>query len=376
MIAWRSLEVRLALGYSLLLFAGCLALSVALWLGVRYAVTAAVDDLLDQRLVHLAAFVTEQADPEDRDDDEDDDDESLGSEIQEDLIEYVGGVPEGHLTQVRDPAGGRVVPPGPEWPVPIAWRDPAGGVASETIELAGVPYRVLVGTVTLFGRPYTVLQASSLESLVIIRNRVVVSLLLALPIALVLCGGGGFYTARRAMRPVERMTGTAAAITVDKLSDRLEVPDTGDTLERLARTINAMLERLEVSVKRIEQFSGDASHELRTPLSIIRTTAELALRHGRTERESRDDFEAIQGEAVRLTELIEVLLELSRAGENGAEVPMEEIDLAAVAGAVHLQFQQPAAAKGLDLPLDLPGRPVMGMCCNFGWRRAGSLKTS
>ena len=68
MIAWRSLEVRLALGYSLLLFAGCLALSVALWLGVRYAVTAAVDDLLDQRLVHLAAFVTEQADPEDRDD--------------------------------------------------------------------------------------------------------------------------------------------------------------------------------------------------------------------------------------------------------------------------------------------------------------------
>ena len=355
MIAWRSLEVRLALWYSVLLFAGYLALSVALWLGVRYAVTAAVDRLLDQRLTHLVEFVTEQADPEDLDED----DEDLGLEIQEDLIEYVSGVPEGGLTQVRDAAGTQIFPPDPAWPTPVAWTAPGGGGASDTIDVDGVPHRLLVAEVTLLDRPYTVLQASSLESLTVIRNRVVLSLLLATPIALLLCGGGGYYTARRALRPVERITETAAAITVSKLSSRLEVPDTGDTLERLARTLNAMLERLEASVTRIEQFSGDASHELRTPLAVIRTTVELALRHGRTEAESREDFQAIQAEAVRLTELIEVLLELSRAGVDGATVAMEGIDLAAVAGAVHRQFEPSAAAKGLELTLSAPLRPVM-----------------
>ena len=79
--------------------------------------------------------------------------------------------------------------------------------------------------------------------------------------------------------------------------DRIPLHSSGDALERLATTINAMLERLETSVAKIEQFSADASHELRTPLAVVRTTAELALRHGRTGAGYRSDLRDIHDEA-------------------------------------------------------------------------------
>jgi len=157
------------------------------------------------------------------------------------------------------------------------------------------------------------------------------------------------------------MAETAAGITVGSLSSRIAAPPTRDALERLALTINEMLERLEISVRRIEQFSADASHELRTPLTVIRTTAELALRHGRTGEGYRADLEDIHAQAVRLSELVEVLLALSREGFDGRAVVMSEIDLLDLADDVCRQFRRDAESKGLSLKLEGPERPVQVM---------------
>src|SRR5579859_4251920 len=61
------------------------------------------------------------------------------------------------------------------------------------------------------------------------------------------------------------------------LMRHLPVTQTGDQLQRLSETLNAMFSRLEASVRRISQFTADASHELRAPVSLIRTTAEVAI---------------------------------------------------------------------------------------------------
>jgi signal transduction histidine kinase len=169
------------------------------------------------------------------------------------------------------------------------------------------------------------------------------------------------YIARRALTPLDRIAETAAGITVGNLSSRIEVPPTRDSLERLARTINQMLERLESSVNRIEQFSADASHELRTPLTLIRTTSELALRHGRTGDEYRADLEDIHAQAVRLSELVEVLLALSREGAERGPVGMSEIDLFELASDVCRQFQKEAESRGLRLEIQGPEHPVLVM---------------
>jgi len=337
-IAWRSLETRLTAWYSLMLFLGYAIFGVALWLAVRVSVSAAVDDLLTDRLERLVEVAESDADgPE---------------EVEEELVDYVMALPESRFARVRDSTGSLVYPD----------QDPleAGAVAAgfSTLHWEGIPYRVLTRDITVLGQSFEVRLASSLQSLVLVRERLGASLLAAAPLALVLCSGGGFFIARQALSPLDRMAETAAGITVGNLSRRIDVPATRDALERLARTINEMLERLETSVRRIEQFSADASHELRTPLSVLRTTAELALRHGRTEAEYRADLEDIHAEAVRLSELVEVLLSLSREGVEGRTVAMSEVDLFELAADVCRQFRREAESKGLRLSLEGPERPV------------------
>jgi len=85
-----------------------------------------------------------------------------------------------------------------------------------------------------------------------------------LPVALLLAGGGGWMLARKALRPVDRMTETARRISAEHLDRQVQESGTGDELDRLARTLNEMLSRLNLAFQEIRQFSADASHELQT----------------------------------------------------------------------------------------------------------------
>jgi len=337
-IAWRSLETRLTLWYSVVLFLGYGIFGIALWVAVRLAVSSAADDLLVDRLEKLVGVVASDADgPE---------------EVEEELAEYVMALPESHLARVRNAAGERVFPDEDS----EDFGEHASGF--QTVEWEGASYRVLTREIAILGQSFEVRLASSLQSLAVVRQRLAGALFLAAPLALALSSLGGVFIARRALSPLDRMAETAAGITVGSLASRIDVPPTRDSLERLARTINQMLERLETSVRRIEQFSADASHELRTPLAVIRTTAELALRHGRREDDYRADLEDIHGQAVRLSDLVEVLLALSREGIEGSAVAFSSIDLLDLAKDACRDFEKEARAKGLALWLEGPGHAV------------------
>src|SRR6185437_1769183 len=104
------------------------------------------------------------------------------------------------------------------------------------------------------------------------------ALLLAGPLALASALGGGYFLARRALAPVDRMAAEADEITALRLDRRLEVPHRTDELGRLAETLNGMIARLEHSFLEVRRFTADAAHELRTPLAIIRNLAEVTLR--------------------------------------------------------------------------------------------------
>jgi two-component system, OmpR family, heavy metal sensor histidine kinase CusS len=94
--------------------------------------------------------------------------------------------------------------------------------------------------------------------------------------------GGGYWLARRALAPVDRMAATAAEITSTRLDCRLPEPAADDELSHLARIFNAMIERLQRSFEEVRRFTADAAHELRTPLAAMRTEAEVALRAPRS----------------------------------------------------------------------------------------------
>ena len=89
--------------------------------------------------------------------------------------------------------------------------------------------------------------------------------------------------ARRALRPVDRMTEAARRISAEHLNERLETTGSDDELDRLAATLNDMLGRLDAAFRQVRQFSADASqYELQTPLTILKGELEVALRAPRS----------------------------------------------------------------------------------------------
>jgi signal transduction histidine kinase len=330
-----------------MLFVGLWLLGAGLWMLFRRTVVADSDRRLSERLRGIVDIVSVEADSDSPDD------------IEEELLDYLIGIPEGQLTQVRDASGRRVFPPLESGQLPFDWKsvgtEPLVGSVRST---SGDGYRVRAETVSIRDEEYRVLVASSLRSLEDTRSRLVTSLLIAIPSAVLLSILSGLYIARRALAPIEEVTLAASEITVGSLEKRIPVPGTGDALERLSRTFNEMMDRLEASVARLEQFSTDASHEMRTPVSVIRTTAELALRHGRTEEEYRTDLEQIEDEARRLGEIIDLLLSLARTGVTES-VAFADVDLGSLVSEVCAAFERQGLTDGLPLSVAVPERPAM-----------------
>jgi heavy metal sensor kinase len=175
--------------------------------------------------------------------------------------------------------------------------------------------------------------------------------LLTGPLTLLAAVGGGYFLARRALSPVDRITATANQITADRLSQRIEVPNPDDELGALAQTLNRMIERLEQSFAEMQRFTADAAHELRTPLAVIRNEAEVALRARRSPEIYSDVLENLLEEVNRLSQLAERLLFLCRQ-DAGLQPPARE-ELATdellreVVGNMHLLAEE----KGVTLAL-------------------------
>ena len=129
----------------------------------------------------------------------------------------------------------------------------------------------------------------------------------------------------RALRPVEVMREEADAITATHLRGRLAVPAGADEIPRLARTLNAMLDRIDEGQRLQRQFVSDASHELRSPLAVIRQAAEVARAHpDRIGIEGLADD--VLAESERLEHLVGALLLLARM-EDDDQGSAEVIDL-------------------------------------------------
>jgi heavy metal sensor kinase len=185
------------------------------------------------------------------------------------------------------------------------------------------------------------------------------------PLLVVLASLVGYWLSGRSLAPVTRIIETAERIGVDSLSKRLEVPRARDELRRLTETLNAMLERIEASFKRITQFTADASHDLRTPVSLIRTLAEVTLRRPRTDQQYTEALSTILRTSEETTNLLENLLTLARADAGTTGMELHRLDLE-----VHVRKAQEralllAASKSLEIRLRTPGNPV--------WVRADSI---
>ena len=186
-------------------------------------------------------------------------------------------------------------------------------------------------------------------------------LLIAGPVALLLATLAGYALAGVSLRSVEAMRRRAAAISAETAGERLPLPGTGDELDRLAETLNAMLDRLEDALERERGFVADAGHELRTPLALLRTELELALRHAETKEELREAVLSSSGEVERLAQLAEDLLLIARSDRGRIPLRLEDVSVDDLFASVASRFEWRVQEAGRLLRAQpAPGLRVRG----------------
>ncbi|MFN8150244.1 MAG: ATP-binding protein [Solirubrobacterales bacterium] len=180
------------------------------------------------------------------------------------------------------------------------------------------------------------------------------ALIIGGPLALLISSGLGYGLATLGMRPVESMRSRAGQITLEHSGERLPLPRSEDEITRLGRTLNEMLDRLEVSIERERTFVADAGHELRTPLAVLRGELELALRPGRNEADRLQAMRSAIDECDRLQHLANALMAL--ASSDGERIPLEraQANLSELLDGTRARLLRRAEANGREIAVKAP----------------------
>lgn len=136
----------------------------------------------------------------------------------------------------------------------------------------------------------------------------------------------GKYISGIILRPVENIRQAAEMISIADLSQRIDVSGPDDEMKELTVTFNSMIERLEASFKKQNQFVSDASHELRTPISVIQGYASLINRWGKSDPSVlQESIDSIIAETDHMGTLIKKLLFLAKSDRSSNHVQKAEM---------------------------------------------------
>jgi signal transduction histidine kinase len=167
-------------------------------------------------------------------------------------------------------------------------------------------------------------------------------------VVLLLASAMAWLVAGRVLAPLRALRDTARSVSESDLTRRISV-EGDDEIADIARSFNAMLDRLQAAIASQKAFVSDVGHELRTPIAIIRGHLEL-LGDGREERE--ETLELVTDELDRMARFVDDLLVLARA-ERPDFLRLEPFDLDLF---THEVFAKASALAPRDWRLERIGR--------------------
>jgi heavy metal sensor kinase len=331
------IRLRLTLAFALAMAIVLAAVGGLLYLRLGDSLEEQVDDGLDARAQALTALTQESGGSVDGSDLASGDDEGFGQVLRADGLLVASSPVAGDSALLSEEELARAQGGS------FFLRD--DGVPG----LGGEPARLLVAPVDAGGETLILVVGASLEDREEALEGLLTQLFIVGPVALLLASLAGYLLAGAALRPVEAMRRQAAAISTEQLARRLPLPGSRDELQRLGETLNSMLDRLEVGLRRERRFVADASHELRTPLALLQTELELALRRPRSNEELEGALRSAAEDVDRLTRLAEDLLVLAQADEGRLPLRRSPIAVEELLGSVERRFAARATGEGRAL---------------------------
>jgi signal transduction histidine kinase len=286
---FRSTSLRLAAVYTVMFALGVLALGAVTLYATRHALAAQFDARVR---AESSALVQEYR--------------------SEGLLGVVQAVHERDATRgsldfgLQGPRGGPIAGRLASAPAPLGWsvvrRPPGEGGEKVRVLTVALPdgHRLLVGD-----------DDEKIEAL----ERAVMSAFRWAFAGVLLMGVvGGYALSQGVHRRIAAINGTAEAIIDGDLARRIPVRGATDDLDRLALTLNRMLDRISSLMESLKQVSSDVAHDLRTPLTRLRQRLERAL------ATPGDRTAALEGALSDLDSILETFAALLRIAqiEGGA----------------------------------------------------------
>ena len=180
-------------------------------------------------------------------------------------------------------------------------------------------------------------------------------------LAVIVAAGGGYFVSRAFLRRSDVMARACRAIMDGDMKARIPLRGSQDELDRLAATINEMLDRIAALMENLRQVTNDIAHDLRTPVTHLRHGLERALHEGGAPSDYAAALEIAIRKADEMLELFSALLRIAQIEGGARRAAFAPLDLKEVLEEMRDMFGAVAEESGHTLTMRaLPGAVIRG----------------
>jgi signal transduction histidine kinase len=169
-----------------------------------------------------------------------------------------------------------------------------------------------------------------------------------------LAGAGAYVVRRLFRRMVAEVSATAEAIAGGDLTPRVRRSGRGDEFDRMAESINTMLERIARLMDGVRQVSNAIAHDLRTPITRARARLEDAAEHAGSEADLRAAIERAVADLDGVTAVFQALLRIAEIEAGARRSAFADVDLGPLLADIAELYGALAEERGLTLKLVVP----------------------
>ena len=170
--------------------------------------------------------------------------------------------------------------------------------------------------------------------------------------------GAGYFSARRATRPLREVVETARRIVATgKLDSRVPLPRSDDEVAEIVRHFNSVLDKNAGLIRAMRETLDNVAHDLRTPLTGMRLSAESALQRGGMDDEALGTLADVIERSDQVLALLHALMAIAEAEAGMMKLNVERVDFGDIARHAAELYDEVAEASGVSLTIDI-SQPV------------------